>query len=77
MKKIIITIITLYQKTLSPDHGIFSYRYPYGCCRYHPSCSQYARLAVEKHGAVKGLYQAAKRVLRCNPWHKGGYDPVK
>lgn len=45
-------------------------------CRYIPTCSQYALEAVEKYGAVKGTFLATKRILRCNPFHKGGYDPV-
>ena len=46
------------------------------CCRYFPTCSEYAMQAVEKYGAVKGGWLAAKRLARCNPFHKGGYDPV-
>lgn len=46
------------------------------CCRYIPTCSEYALQAVEKYGAVKGGWLAAKRIARCNPFHKGGYDPV-
>ena len=45
-------------------------------CRYHPSCSSYAIEALEKHGAVRGGWMAAKRILRCNPFVAGGYDPV-
>ncbi len=45
-------------------------------CRYTPTCSQYALEAVKKHGPFKGLYLALKRILRCNPYHEGGYDPV-
>ena len=46
------------------------------CCRYTPTCSEYAMQAVEKYGAVKGGWLAAKRMLRCHPFHEGGYDPV-
>ena len=46
------------------------------CCRFYPSCSQYALQAIEKYGACKGGWLALKRVLRCNPFHPGGYDPV-
>lgn len=46
------------------------------CCRYTPTCSEYAMQAVEKYGAVKGGWLAAKRILRCHPFNEGGYDPV-
>ena len=46
------------------------------CCRYTPTCSEYAMQAVEKYGAVKGGWLAAKRILRCHHFHEGGYDPV-
>ena len=45
-------------------------------CRFHPSCSQYAEEALERHGALRGGLLAARRVCRCGPWHPGGYDPV-
>lgn len=45
-------------------------------CRYSPTCSQYAIQAIEKYGAIKGSFMAFKRILRCHPYHKGGYDPV-
>lgn len=45
-------------------------------CRFAPSCSEYARDAIARHGAVKGVILAARRVARCHPWHPGGYDPV-
>jgi uncharacterized protein len=45
-------------------------------CRYQPSCSQYAIEALEKHGAIKGGWMAAKRLMRCHPWGGHGYDPV-
>lgn len=69
MKKIILRMIKFYRKYISPmKHG--------GCCRYTPTCSLYALQAVEKYGALKGSYLAIKRILRCHPFHKGGYDPV-
>lgn len=45
-------------------------------CIYNPTCSEYAILAVQRHGARKGTVLAVKRILRCHPWHEGGYDPV-
>lgn len=68
MKKILIFLIRCYQKYLSP---LKSTR-----CPYFPTCSQYGLEAVQKYGAVKGSILAAWRILRCNPFSKGGYDPV-
>lgn len=45
-------------------------------CRFHPSCSEYAEQALERHGALRGSWLAARRVCRCGPWHHGGFDPV-
>lgn len=69
MKKILIKIIRFYQKYLSPMKGR-------SVCIYVPTCSEYAVEAIEKHGAIKGGLLAAWRILRCNPFSKGGYDPV-
>lgn len=68
MKKILIYLIKGYRKFLSPLKK--------NCCRFYPTCSAYALEAIEKHGAFKGMYLAVKRILKCHPWHKGGYDPV-
>jgi len=76
MKKIMIFIINIYQKTLSPDHGSFSVRYPGGFCKYYPDCSVYCKQAIDKKGVVKGVALGAWRILRCNPWSQGGEDPV-
>ncbi len=72
----LVSIINLYQKTLSPDHGWFRHRHPYGFCRYYPTCSEYAKQSIKKHGAGKGVLLSFWRILRCNPWSKGGFDPV-
>lgn len=72
-----IALIHLYQHTLSPDHGPMKALYPYGYCKYHPSCSMYACEAFEKKGFVLGFIVSTWRVLRCNPFSKGGEDPVK
>lgn len=69
MKKIMIKLIGFYQAAVSPYKGR-SY------CIYVPSCSQYAKEAIERFGAVRGGFMAIKRILRCNPFAKGGYDPV-
>ena len=76
MKHILILIIKIYQKTLSPDHGLFRARWPYGFCRYYPSCSQYAVDALSEHGSVRGSYLAIKRIIRCNPFAQPGVDQV-
>ena len=76
-KKIVILLINIYQKTLSFDHGLLKVFYPYGFCRFTPTCSQYGKEAVEKHGVIKGMVVTMWRITRCNPWNKGGYDPVK
>jgi len=74
---IAVKILKIYQKTLSLDHGIFRFLYPNGFCRFQPSCSNYAIQAVEKYGVIKGGFKAVWRVLRCNPFNSGGFDPLK
>jgi uncharacterized protein len=75
--KTLVVLIKLYQKTLSPDHGIlFSHLYPHGCCKFHPTCSEYATQAISRYGGLSGSWLAAKRVLRCNPLSAGGIDEV-
>ncbi len=76
MNNLISAAIRLYQKTVSPDHGLFRFRYPYGYCRYTPSCSAYAIDAIHKHGIACGLAKSFWRILRCNPFSRGGYDPI-
>ncbi|MBR6812134.1 MAG: membrane protein insertion efficiency factor YidD [Oscillospiraceae bacterium] len=68
MKKIFIALIRFYQKQISPLTP--------PSCRFVPTCSAYALEAIEKYGALKGGYLAVRRILRCNPFCKGGYDPV-
>lgn len=75
-RHVAISIIRLYQKTLSFDHGILKIFSPYGHCRFRPTCSEYAIQAIEKYGFIKGGLKASHRLLRCNPWNKGGYDPL-
>ena len=68
MKHVLMAMVRFYRKAISPT------RPP--CCRFYPTCSQYALEALEKYGAIKGGWLAFRRILRCNPFHKGGYDPV-
>ena len=69
MKRVLLALLGFYQRKISP---LFPRR-----CRFVPTCSEYAREAVEKYGAAKGGFLALKRFLRCHPFHKGGwYDPV-
>lgn len=67
-------LIRLYQKTFSPDHGWCRVFYPYGCCRFTPTCSEYAYKTIQKKGLILGLPKVFWRILRCNPWNKGGID---
>ncbi len=69
MKRVLLALIRFYQKYISPmKRG--------GTCKYIPTCSEYARQAIEKHGALKGTVLAVWRLLRCNPFSQGGIDPV-
>ena len=71
MKKILIFLLKCYQKFISPilkQVGIN--------CKYYPSCSEYMKQAILKYGCLKGIYLGIKRLLRCNPFSKGGYDPL-
>ena len=73
---IVIKILKLYQRTLSFDHGMLKIFFPYGFCRFKPTCSEYAIQAIKKYGIIKGGVKALWRVIRCNPWNKGGWDPL-
>ena len=68
MKVVLLLLIRFYRGFLSPLKP--------PSCRYIPTCSEYAMIAVEKYGAAKGSFLAINRILRCHPFHKGGYDPV-
>ena len=69
MKKIFIGLINIYQKHISPVFG--------NRCKYYPTCSEYTKQAIEKYGVIKGSFYGMKRILKCNPFSKGGYDPLK
>ncbi|WP_420807574.1 membrane protein insertion efficiency factor YidD [Anaerolinea thermolimosa] len=66
---VLLALIRTYQAVVSPT-------LPPDTCRFYPSCSHYGYQAIYKHGAVKGAWLAVKRVIRCNPFNPGGYDPV-
>jgi putative membrane protein insertion efficiency factor len=66
--RVLIALVTAYRYALSPMLGRH--------CRFHPSCSAYASEALQRHGAARGAWLAARRIARCHPWHPGGYDPV-
>ena len=68
MKHVLIALLRAYRFAISPLYG--------QVCRYHPSCSAYALEAVTVHGSIKGSWLAVRRIARCNPWARGGYDPV-
>lgn len=72
MKRIIVTLINFYKKHISPYLAHLGVH-----CKYEPTCSEYMKQAVEKYGARKGFILGIKRILKCNPFSKGGYDPLK
>lgn len=68
MKGLLVVLVRGYRLAISPFLG--------NNCRFHPSCSEYAIEALQKHGGWKGLWLATRRIARCHPWHPGGADPV-
>ena len=77
IKKTLLGLIRLYQRTLSLDHGPLRFLRLLGQCRYYPTCSQYTHQAITKYGVIKGGVMGARRIARCHPWAQGGHDPVK
>ena len=69
MKRLLLAVIRFYQRSISSHLG--------PSCRFIPTCSQYAYEAISRYGVIKGSFMAIARILRCNPFHPGGYDPVK
>ena len=67
-KIVFLFLIDVYRRYISPLKS--------PCCRYIPTCSEYAMIAIERYGAARGGWLALKRILRCHPFHEGGYDPV-
>jgi putative membrane protein insertion efficiency factor len=68
MRRLFIFLISCYQAMVSPFLG--------NHCRFHPSCSHYARQAIAQHGVCRGSWLALRRLGKCHPWHEGGIDPV-
>ena len=68
MKKPVLALLRFYSDGISP---LLPHR-----CRFHPSCSRYTHEAIDKHGVLRGSYLGAARILKCHPWHPGGFDPV-
>ena len=68
MIRVFLFLIDVYRRYISPLKS--------PCCRYIPTCSEYAMIAIERYGAMRGGWLALKRILRCHPFHEGGYDPV-
>jgi len=65
---LLILVIDFYKKVISPLSP--------PSCRFYPSCSSYMRMAISQYGPVKGFYLGFKRLIKCHPWHPGGYDPL-
>ena len=69
MKRLLLLLVQFYRSCISPLLP--------PSCRYYPTCSAYAMEAIERYGARRGGWMAVRRILRCHPWHEGGYDPVR
>jgi putative membrane protein insertion efficiency factor len=76
LKRVVLSIIRLYQKTLSLDHGFVGKVFGERFCRFYPSCSEYSYQAIERYGILRGGWKGCKRIVRCHPWNDGGYDPL-
>lgn len=68
MKYVLVWLIRVYQYLISPWVG--------NQCRFYPTCSEYARIAIAEHGSARGSWMAVRRVVKCHPWHEGGMDLV-
>jgi len=69
MRAVVIAVLTAYKRLLSPLLP--------SACRFHPTCSEYMREAVERYGVAQGVWMGMRRLLRCHPFHAGGFDPVR
>lgn len=74
MKLILLSLIRFYKLILSPDKGMFRRKMP--TCVFYPTCSDYAEEVIQKYGAIKGIWLAVKRIIRCHPWQKEHFDPI-
>lgn len=72
MKNVFVIFLKAYKKVVSPVLECLGFK-----CKFYPTCSEYTRQAIEKYGCLKGVFLGIKRILRCNPFSKGGYDPLK
>ena len=72
MKKILLFLLKIYKKFISPIFKAIGIE-----CKYYPTCSEYMKQAIIKYGSIKGVYLGIKRFIKCNPFSKGGYDPLK
>lgn len=70
-------VVFLYQRVFSPDHGAFREFLGTSRCRFFPSCSEYTLETLSQYGLLKGIMVSLKRIARCGPWSRGGYDPVE
>ena len=73
MRRLIRIFVRTYQLTLSPLLIVIGG----SACRFHPTCSEYMMEAVEKHGAARGVWMGLRRIVKCHPFHQGGFDPVR
>ena len=69
MRTLTLALLRTYKRWVSPCLP--------SACRYHPTCSEYMLEAIEKHGAARGIWMGTRRLLRCHPFHEGGFDPVR
>ncbi len=75
MKNILISLVTFYQKVLSPDHSFWAKAiFPNGYCKFYPTCSAYSKEALKKESLMTALLLSIKRVIKCTPWSKGGFN---
>ncbi len=76
MKVFLLLLIRIYQKFLSFDTGLLHLLFPGQTCRFTPKCSEYGYLAISRYGTIRGIFLTIKRIVRCHPGNKGGWDPI-